>query len=593
MTVIDEVKQKTDIVEVVGQTTKLVKAGRVFKGLCPFHSEKHGSFFVYPEQQTWHCFGACNTGGDVFSFIMKQQGITFGEALRAMADRAGVVVPQKGAPVAEKEKANRLYQANEAAAEYFHQLLLKSPAAEKAREYLARRGLSAKAIEDFRLGYSPNSWDSLKQQLAEKGFADKDIANVGLIIEGEAGKTAHDRFRNKLMFPIFDARGRTAGFGARALDDSTPKYTNSPQTPLFDKSGMLYGLNLAQTAIREQDAIVIVEGYMDVIAAHQDGFNNVVASMGVAITEKHIAIIKKLTRNVILALDSDAAGEEAMLRCIDYEAQLGAEMRVLVLPPGKDPDEVIKEDKALWVKLQAEAPSIVEYMIGAVTSGLNLERAADKSIAADRLLPVIGRVKDPIGQSHYLQKLSQSIGVTQRTLEAALAKSSAGKTSAPKQAANRTPHIPATNPVEDYCLSIMLQHPELKEYRSQILPDYFEHIENREIFLALRESADASIIRENLDETIWPHLDDLLKKEFVAENAEAKLQSGVLRLREIYLKGLEMKMEAVLAEAASEGTEAELAKLQEHGTDISAQLLKVFRQKSAAGHKRGDVDGTG
>ena len=592
MTIIDEIKQKTDIVEVVGRTTKLTKAGRVFKGLCPFHSEKHGSFFVYPEQQTWHCFGACATGGDVFSFIMKQQGIPFGEALRSLADWAGVTIPQKGAPLAEKERTDRLYQANEAAASYFHDLLLVSPAAEKAREYLAKRGLSARAIEDFRLGYSPNGWDLARQHLSEKGFSEKELAQAGLLIESEAGKPARDRFRNRLMYPISDGRGRIAGFGARALDDSQPKYTNSPQTTLFDKSGMLYGLNLAQTAIREKDAVVVVEGYMDVIAAHQDGLMNVVASMGVAITDKHINIIKKLTRNVILALDSDSAGEEAMLRCIDYETLLGPEIRVLVLPPGKDPDEVIKEDKSLWTKLQTEAPSIVEYTIGSVTSGLDLEKTADKSLAAGRLLPVIGRVKDPIRQAHYLQNLSRAINVPQRTLEAAMAKANVEKPAGTKRGGNETPRMKMDSPLEDYCLALLLQHPELKEYQSLMLPEYFERIENRETFTALKDSGDVEQARVILDETILPHLDSLLIKEFPAENAEAKLQSSILRLEEIYLKGLERKREAALIEAASEGAGAELAKLQEQGIDVSAQLLKVFRQRSAAGHKKGDTDGT-
>ncbi len=302
MSVVDEVKQRTDIVEVISQYTSLTKAGRTFRGLCPFHSEKHPSFFVYPEQQSWHCFGACGTGGDVFSFIMKKENTDFGEALRILAQRAGVKIPSRSEPEAGKGERERLYQVNEAAAQYFHNRLLNSPDGEKARDYAARRGFSPKTITDFQLGFSPNSWEALRQHLMERGYTEKELLTAGLVIEAELGKT-HDRFRNKLMFPILDNRGGTIGFGARVLDDSLPKYINSPVTPLFDKSGSLYGINLATTAIRQQNLAVMVEGYMDVITAHQNGFSNVVASMGTSVTEQQVYILKRLTKNIALALE--------------------------------------------------------------------------------------------------------------------------------------------------------------------------------------------------------------------------------------------------------------------------------------------------
>ncbi len=344
MGVIDEVKQRTDIVEVIGQYVPLTKAGRTFKALCPLHGEKHPSFFVYPEQQSWHCFGACNTGGDVFSFIMKKEGIDFGEALRRLAEKAGVTISSRFEQEAGGEEKQRLYQVNEAVAQYFHNLLLNSPAGEKTRGYVARRGFTLKTIADFQLGFSLDSWEALKQYLVERGYTEKELLTAGLVIETEAGGT-HDRFRNRLMFPIHDSRGRTIGFGARVLDDSLPKYLNSPQTPIFDKSSSLYGINLATPAIRQQDMAVIVEGYMDVITAHQNGFNNVVASMGTAVTENQVSAVKKLTRNIALAFDADVAGEEAMLRGVGYENVLDAEVKVIVLPQGKDPDDIIKESR--------------------------------------------------------------------------------------------------------------------------------------------------------------------------------------------------------------------------------------------------------
>ena len=292
MSAIDEVKQRTDIVDVVSQYTALKKAGRNLTALCPFHSEKHPSFFVYPEQQSWHCFGACNTGGDVFSFVMRKEGVGFGEALRLLAQRAGVSLPSRMEREGGREEKEELYQINEAAARYFNNLLLNSPAAEKVRSYVTSRGFLPQTVTDFQLGFSLDSWEALKQYLLERGHSEDKILEAGLLIEAENGKT-HDRFRGKLMFPIRDIKGRIIGFGARALDDSLPKYTNSPQTPTFDKSGSLYGIDLAAMAIRQQDTAIIMEGYMDVITAHQNGVTNVVASMGTAVTETQVNTLKK------------------------------------------------------------------------------------------------------------------------------------------------------------------------------------------------------------------------------------------------------------------------------------------------------------
>jgi DNA primase len=406
MSVIDEVKQKLDIVEVVSQYTTLKKAGRNLSALCPFHTEKNPSFYVYPEQQSWHCFGACNTGGDVFSFIMRKENIDFGEALRMLADRVGVTIPTKFEPETAKDEKELLFKVNEAAALYFHNLLLNSPEAQKAREYLDRRGFSTETMSLFQLGFAANSWEALKQYLLEKEYSEDEILEAGLVIAADDGKT-HDRFRNKLMIPIKDNRGRTTGFGARVLDDSLPKYVNSPQTPVFDKSGTLYAINLAAQSIRQQELAVIVEGYMDVITAHQNGFENVVASMGTAVTEKQVNTLKRLTRNLVLALDADTAGEEAMLRCVDYENTLDAEVKVAVLPEGKDPDDVIRGDPATWKNLLGDAIPVMDYSINLVSAGLDLTRAGDQSIFVDKIGPNLNKMKDPIRKAHYIQRLAR------------------------------------------------------------------------------------------------------------------------------------------------------------------------------------------
>ena len=582
MSVIDEVKQRTDIVEVVSQYTSLTKSGRTLKALCPFHSEKHPSFFVYPEQQSWHCFGACNTGGDTFSFIMKKEGIDFGEALRLLAQRAGVTISTRPEREAEGKEKAKLYQINEAAAQYFHNLLVNSSAAEKVRNYVVSRGFASKTISDFQLGFSPNSWEALKQYLLERDYTESELLEAGLIVETEEGKT-HDRFRNRLMFPIFDRRGRTIGFGARVLDDSLPKYLNSPQTPIFDKSSSLYGINLAATAIRQQGSAVIVEGYMDVITAHQNGFNNVVASMGTSVTEKQVSTLKRLSKNIALALDADTAGDEAMLRCVGYENTLDAEVKVIILPRERDPDDVIKEDTKTWQNLLEEALPVVDYTFNMVTSKLDLATARDKSLAADKLLPIIAEIKDSIRQDHYLTKLSKLTGTSYRRLETALTRIKPDRRAkGPKsEAVKRAVQPLRSSPLEEYCLALLLKHPELKDSCQGLLPEYFENSENREIFIAWQQDGDLSSLKEKLDTTIWEHLDSLITKSIPTNQIEQKCANCILRLREKFLRDREAKRaEALALEAEVGGTAAELAKLEEQGAEISAQLGEVFAQRS-------------
>ena len=586
MSDIDEVKQRTDIVEVISQYASLTKAGRTFRGLCPFHSEKHPSFFVYPEQQSWHCFGACNIGGDAFSFIMKKQGIDFGDALRLLAERAGVTISSRFEQKTEGKE--RFYQANQSAAQYFHNSLLNSPAGEKAQSYVASRGLSPKTITDFQLGFSLNNREALKQYLMERDYSESELLTAGLITEGEAGKT-HDRFRNRLMFPILDSRGRTIGFGARALDDSQPKYLNSSQTPIFDKSSSLYGINLAAAAIRQQNLAVIVEGYTDVITAHQNGFDNVVASMGTSVTEKQVRSLKRLTKNMALALDADAAGEEAMLRGAGYENILDAEVKVIILPKGKDPDDVIREDVKTWRNLVEEALPVIDYIFNMATSKLDLTTARDKSLAANKLGPIIVEIKDDIRRDHYSRKLANLTGTGYNNMEAFLSKIRPyRKATKPRQkAVASATHPLLSSPLEEYCLALLLQHPGLKDNDKGLSPEYFENSENREIFIAWQKANDLPSLKAKLATAIWEYLDSLVTKSSPPGSQtepERAFATCTLRLREEHLRSLEAKRGEVLAsEAKAGGTAAELAKLEEQGIELSVQLGEVFTQKNQRG----------
>ncbi|RJO62643.1 MAG: DNA primase [Dehalococcoidia bacterium] len=534
MSVVEEVKQKTDIVEVIGQYTALTKSGKTFRGLCPFHSEKHGSFFVYPDQQSWHCFGACGTGGDVFSFIMKKDGVTFGDALRLLAEKSGVVIPQYAAAEKTREKHDRLYQANQAAAEYYHQLLLSSPEAQKVRDYLAQRGLNAQSVEDFKLGYSPNAWDNLQRYLLERGFTIAELLEAGLVVEGD-NKMQHDRFRHRLMFPITDIRGRVIGFGGRALaEDQQPKYLNSPQTPLFDKSSNLYGLHPARDAMRKEEQAVIVEGYMDVILPHQYGFKNVIASMGTAIGENHTAILKKMTKNLVLALDPDSTGEAATLRSVGLENSLGAEIQVAILPEGKDPDEIVKENAAEWQSLIAGAIPILDYTFERATAGLDLKTAKGKTDAVEKLMPIVGQIKDVVRQTYYIDKLAGLVGQSPKKLELLLLKNKGAQRA--KTSTQEAGKSSVSSPVEEYCLTVILKHPELREQYGDLLPEFFDSSENREVYNAILGCDDISQVRASLDSALWEHYDRLVGRILLTNKMEAKLADAVLRLREEHLK---------------------------------------------------------
>jgi len=585
MSAIDEVKQKTDIVGIVSQYVALKKAGRNLVGLCPFHSERNPSFFVYPEQQSWHCFG-CNTGGDVFSFIMKKEGLDFGEALQLLAQRAGVTLPSRAGRDEAKEEKERLYKINEAAAQYFHDRLLNSPDGEKTRKYVQSRGFTDQTVSEFQLGYSSDKWDDLKKHLQERGYTEAELVKAGLTVEAESGRT-YDRFRNKLMFPISDIKGRVIGFGARVLDDSLPKYVNSPQTPAFDKSRSLYGINLATAGIRQQDTAVIVEGYVDVITAHQKGFNNVVASMGTSVTEAQVSALKRLTRNLVLALDADAAGGEAMLRGVGYENILESEIKVVILPQGEDPDDVIKEDADAWRKLLSEATPTMDYTINMATRKLDLGTARDKSLAVKELLPVIAEMKDKVRQAHYVQKLAHLVNVNERTIEAELSRLKTGseRKATPTPAPEKGTYAPRAllSPrLEEGYLTLLLQHPELKANAENILPEYFLNSENRVVFLTWNKVDDLAKLKDTLDPALHEHLDVIASRELPSDRLDERDADYRHRLEERYYKKLAEEIGEILAlEREAKGAGADLAKLvDELGIGYALRLKEIYERKS-------------
>jgi len=437
MSVIDLIKDHLDVAEVIGRTIQLQRAGRNLRGLCPFHSEKTPSFYVFPDSQRWQCFG-CNKGGDIFTFVMETQGLDFRAALEELGRQAGVEVrPLTPTQVQAGAETERLLALNEAAANYFHTLLTSAPQATRAREYLQRRGFKAATLETFKLGYSLRSWDALRTHLLGQGFTVEDIVKAGLLVEKDEGGT-YDRFRDRLMIPIRDRRGRVIAFGGRVLNpEDEPKYMNSPQSPLFYKSQVLFGLDLASQTIREADAAIIVEGYMDVMIPYQEGYHNVVAPMGTALTEAHLKQLHRLTRHFIMALDPDAAGIHATIRgletarqslerdwepvfdargLIGYEGRLNADIRVVTLPDGLDPDELILRAPERWERLLVEAQPVVRFFFSQLLEQENKDEPKGKARIVDAMLPLLRDISNAIEREAYAQEIALHLGLDARML---------------------------------------------------------------------------------------------------------------------------------------------------------------------------------
>ncbi len=537
MTTIDQVKAQLDLVEVVrGYVPALKKSGRTWKAPCPFHNERTPSFTVDPDRGTWHCFGACATGGDVIEFVRRSEHLDFREALQRCAERAGIELrPPTAREVREREVHERLLRANEAAAVYF-QAALHGPAGAAALAYAESRGLDATTVQAWQIGYAPDEWRGLVEHLLARGFTDADLRDAGLAIDGDRG--LYDRFRDRLIFPTRDARGRLIGFGARALAaDQEPKYLNTPQTPLFDKSGTLYGLDRAAEEARRADRIVVVEGYMDVIACHQAGIRNVVASMGTSITDRQMSLVQRYTHNVVLMLDADNAGSEATLRGVEvaagaaehgtaatvdwrglvsYQDVLKADIRVIALPDGEDPDSLARSDPDRLRSLLGAAKPVADHLFDAVSAITDFADPRARSRALEALAPTVAAVADPVVRAHYVQKMARMAQIDERSVLALLNRGRTARPAAVPSAreVSQAARGPASVPDgETQLLQLLVLRPEARAAGHLVDPDTFEDTTNRLLFEAWRELGD---LEEHVDE-----LEDDLHERLTAVRATA------------------------------------------------------------------------
>lgn len=418
----DDIKQRLDIVDLVGEYVKLKPAGGSnFKALCPFHHEKTPSFNVSREKQLWYCFG-CAKGGDAFKFVMEIEGVEFQEALAELAEKTGVEITRFTSENINQRA--RLLALLDLAARFYQVVLLEGDGAAPAREYLVGRGLTDELMRKFQLGYAPDRWDSLVTFQKKKGYREAELIQAGLAIQRQDGSGIYDRFRGRITFPIHDVRGKVVGFSGRLLDESREegKYINTPQTPVYNKSQVLYGLHLAKTAIKASSAVVMVEGNMDVIASHKANVEAVVASSGTALTREQITLLRRFTDNLLMCFDADLAGENAAKRGIDLALEEGMNVKVIRLALAKDPDEMVRRDPAAWRRAIAGATDVMTYYFEQVFREGAPHEAAGKKRAGKLLLPEIARLQDPIERAHWLAELATRLDVSAAVLQEAILK---------------------------------------------------------------------------------------------------------------------------------------------------------------------------
>jgi DNA primase len=530
MTAVDDIKARLDIVDIVSETVKLRHSGKNYTGFCPFHTNtKTPAFVVFPDTQTWRCFGQCNEGGDIFSFVMKREGWDFPETLRRLAERAGVTLHEYTPEEQEKVEENeRLREVLSMAVTFFQHQLRNTEAGKEALDYLYRRKLTDETIDAFALGYAPDSWDALTNHLTSRSVTEQELRDAGLVSERDSGGV-YDRFRHRLVIPIRDHRGRMAGFGGRVLrPDDVPKYLNSPKIAVFDKGRMLYGLDMSRRDIRTQDQVVIVEGYLDVIGPYQAGFKNCVSPMGTALTEDQFRLIKRYSRRIILALDPDAAGQKATLRGLEtarqsleregdpifdsrglmqVEGRLKADIRVTTLPEGLDPDEIALDDPDRWAQLVADAKPVVIHVMETLAARSDLGDPKIKEEIANQVLPLIEDVKGSVEREAYRQRLARLLQVDERAL---VGRSSGAPTrrrrsyrpqqqlAAPSFAQSDTTH----RVLEAACIKGLIADPTLihfidRTFRSfelaSLQPDDFSHTDFKEVFKLVKQSLEQDV----------------------------------------------------------------------------------------------------
>lgn len=535
----EEIKSRLDIVDIIREYIQLRPAGVNFRALCPFHQEKSPSFVVSPEKQIWHCFG-CGKGGDVISFVKEIEGLDFIETLRVLAPKAGVVLKRENPTIASQR--NRLMDILEISVKYYNRVLAESPLAAEARDYLKERGLNEKTIEDWRIGFAPDSWDDLTNYLKNHNYNDNEIFLAGMSSKKEGSSRFYNRFRNRIMFPIADTNSSVVGFTARVMpsrekEEKMGKYINSPQTLVYDKSRVLFGLDKAKMNIKATSQAIVVEGQMDVITAHQAGYKNIIASSGTALTLEQLNLIKRYSDKIYFAFDADAAGQMAADRGIREAMRLDLNIKVIEVPKGKDPDECIRQYPREWEAAVKSAKPFMQYFFDKTFLNLDVDNIEHKRRAAQKILPLVTSLANPIDREHWFRLLSEAIKISEKSLrEAVLGLDKKpiyqNLKKNPPDLAVELPKPSREMTLSDLFLAIIMKFPALINYAlSRLEPDNLPGETNKTVYNYLIIYYN-NIIENSSGETVdfdykhfrdWLICEDVFKEEEARESMDKQL----------------------------------------------------------------------
>lgn len=612
---LEEIKRKIDIVQFINNYVPLKKTGRNFKALCPFHSETVPSFIVSPERQIWHCFGQCGEGGDIFKFLMKIENIDFGEALRELAKRAGVKLVSYRLSEDEKQK-QLLYEINHLAAEFYHYLLLNHPAGKRALNYILGRGINKDSLEKFKLGYSPNMWEGLQRFLVgKKGYRVEDLERAGLVIRRDTPSvtsntkenvsrtnvlrvTWYDRFRDRLIFPLKDHRGDICGFAGRKIprgfggsrpkgDEGEAKYINSPETLIYHKSDLLYGLFENKDEIKKVDGVILVEGELDAISSYQVGVKNMVAIKGSALTPRQVQLLSRFTKNITFALDSDIAGDAAVRRGIEVADGAGVAMGVVEIKGGKDPDEVAQKNPQLWQRLVSQAVPVYDYFLNSAFSKFDPELAEGKRKIGQELIPILAKISDKIVQAHYIQALAERLGIEEEAIAAEIAKFEVSLATTPAQVREEIIQKDRREILEEHLLVLCFQSENwawLRKRKPLSLvktPRFLRILESLGDYLKKYKTLDserltkmlAPELKESFNQLYLFDLGNLAKDE---DKLKSEFQETIRQLEKFSLKEkLKQIAEEIENLEKEKSSSSKLDKLNEEFRDLGARLAEL------------------
>ncbi len=609
--VVEEIRQRTDLVDLVGEYLKLDRRGKNMIGLCPFHSEKTPSFTISPEKQLFHCFG-CGASGNVFSFIMQMENMNFPEAAKVLARRCGVKIPEtEGRDRGQEDFKEKIYRINDFAARFYAYCLNNTEAGKKALEYLSNRGIEKDTIEQFMLGYAPSDWRGFFNVAKKKGIDSESLVKAGLISPGRE-KGYYDRFRNRIMFPIFDISGKVSGFGGRLLSEGGkdgPKYLNSPETPVFDKGSILYGLNLAREEIRRKKRAIVMEGYTDVVTAYQAGIKNAVASLGTALTKFQARQLRFQADTVVTAYDSDIAGEAATWRGLSILQSTGCMVQVAGLPEGSDPDDYIRENGAdAFLNLVEEATPLMEYRLNQLKRKYDLSSDKDRVEYTDELMSILFSAINHVERNYYLKKAAEELGIDEEALRSELRKrqrwnnkykhKETDKKEQPEEQDEQNQKI-KIKPAEKILISLMLQSKEIAEQgRSVLKLDYLSDMRVKNIVEAIWEhtgSKDTAAVDKLLNKFEDPQIINLITEavtdpalqDLPPHTAKRMAEDCLSQLYKNWAKKQQRELQKKLRELELQGAEDQIEELLRKHQD----LLNIKDDNPYRLGEGGDING--